>query len=241
MYDTNVLSVKKYGENLVKVSMLSACRVSGFEDDKKYVKKGTVNIAKLDNNLSRAKNRVRELALCNPWRYWCTFTISPEKYDRYNLEVYKKDLSIFIRNLNMYRDEKIKYLLIPEMHQDGAWHMHGFINGLCDSDLVVNSNGYYTWKKYNDKFGYMSLSLINDLEKTASYSLKYMTKDSSRNVSELGAHLYYASHGLNTAVSLYKGHADFHGDWDWIHPDGYVRTKTIDLRKEDLAEYIEVM
>lgn len=240
-YDMNVLSIKKYGDNFVKVAMLSSCRISGFEDELHYVSKCTVNSCKLSNNLSRAKSKVMELALCNPWEYWCTFTISPEKYDRYNLKKYKNDFSKFINNLNSSRKSKIRYLLIPEMHADGAWHMHGFIYGLLDSDLVLNDNGYLTWQKYNYKFGFMSLSKIRNLESTAKYSMKYMTKDSSRNVSELGAHLYYASHGLNTAMQVYKGHGEFHGEWDWIHSDGYVKIATLDLRKTTLEEYVEVM
>ena len=246
-FDRDVLTVKKYGDNIVKVSMLSSCRVSGFEDSFNYVPKSTVNDSKLDNNLSRAKSRVMEFALCNPWKYWCTFTISPEKYDRYNLKAYKKDFSEFIHTLNRSRIEKITYILIPEMHEDGAWHMHGFINGLSDTELKPtgnfgkDGNEYFTWPKYHYKFGFMSLSAIRDLERTAKYSMKYMTKDNSRNVTELGAHLYYASHGLKSAERIYKGHGEFHGEWDWSHPDGYLKIKTLDLRETTLEEYIEVM
>lgn len=239
-YDRDVLTIKKYGD-YVKVSMLSSCRVSGFEDDRRFTPKCMVNDSKLDNNLSRAKSKVMELALCNPWEYWCTFTISPEKYDRYNLKSYKNDFSEFLHTLNRSRKNKISYLLIPEMHSDCAWHMHGFIHGLLDSDLKLNDNGYLTWQKYNDKFGFMSLSKIKNLEHTAKYSMKYMVKDSSRNVTELGAHLYYASHGLKTAEKIYKGHGEFHGSWDWVHPDGYLKIKTFDLRETDLEQYIEVM
>lgn len=241
LYDRDVLSIKKYGENIVKVSMLSCCRVSGFDEEKKVSLKGSVNDCKLDNNISRAKARVLELALCNPWSYWCTFTLSSELYDRYNLKKFQRDFSEFLHTLNRSREIKITYILIPEMHGDGAWHMHGFVNGLVDSDLALNSNGYMTWLKYNDKFGFMSISPIKDLEKCAYYSLKYMTKDSSKNVSELGSHLFYASHGLATAKQLYKGHGEFHGDYDWIHPDGFVKIKTLDLRENALEEYIEVL
>lgn len=240
-YERDLLSVKKYGENLAKVTYLSCCRVAGFEDEKKFVPKGSVNDSKLDNNISRAKGKVLELVLCNPWEYWCTFTISPDKYDRYNLKKYKHDFSEFLHTLNRSRDSKITYILIPEMHEDGAWHMHGFINGLQDSDLSLNSNGYLTWLRYNQKFGFMSLSKIKDLESAAKYSLKYMTKDSSKNVSELGAHLFYASHGLKTAEKIYKGQGIFHGDWDFIHPEGYLKIATLDLREITLEECIEVL
>lgn len=240
-YDLDVLTVNKLGDNLVKVSMLSSCRVSGFEHDSHFSPKCSVNSSKLSNNISRAKSKVYELALCNSWSYWCTFTISPEKYDRYNLDVYRKDFSEFLHTVNKYRDSKIKYLLIPEMHKDGAWHMLGFLDGLLESDLQLNDNGYLTWPKYNNKFGFMSLSLIRDLERTAKYSMKYMTKDISKNVSELGAHLYYASHGLKSSKRIYKGHGVFHGEWDWVHPNGYVRVKTLDLREITLEECIEVL
>ena len=127
------------------------------------------------------------------------------------------------------------------MHQDGAWHIHGFIMGLSENDIVVNDNGYLTWKQYNNKFGFMSMSKIEDLERCSSYALKYMTKDASKNVSELGNHLYYASQKLNVAERIYKGHGVFHGTWDWEHPDGYCKIKTIDTRYQDIEEFVEVL
>lgn len=246
-YDRDVLTIKKYGDNMVKVSMLSSCRVSGFEDSVNYVPKGTVNNYKLENNITRAKSKVMELALCNPWKYWCTFTLDKNKYDRFDLKIFKKDFSEFIHNLNRRRVEKITYILIPERHKDGAWHMHGFLNGLSDEELKPtgnfdkDGNEYFTWFKYHNKFGFMSLSLIRNLEHTAKYSMKYMTKDNSLNVVALGGHMYYASHGLKTAERIYKGHGEFHGEWDWSHPDGYLKIKTLDLRETTLEEYIEVM
>lgn len=241
-YEDNVLSVKQYGEHIVKVSMLSKCRISGIEDEpKNYVEKNTVNTEKLVNNLARAKSKVRELILCNDWDFWCTFTISPEKYDRYNLKAYFMDFAEFIHNTNKRRTEKVKYLFIPEMHQDNAWHIHGFIANLQDKDITVNQNGYLTWTEYDKRFGYMSMSKIQDKEKCSSYALKYMTKDSSKNVSELGAHLYYASQKLKVATQLYKGQGNLHCDWDWVHPDGYCRVKTFDTRYTDIEEFIEVL
>lgn len=247
-YERDVLSVKKYGDYNVRISLLSSCRVSGYEEEKKKGLKCTVNDCKLDNNLSRAKSNVYELAFCNLWQYWCTFTLDEKKINRYDLDNFIKVFSEFIHNLNRRRESKVMYLLVPEMHDDGAWHMHGFIKGLLDSDLCPTGNfdketgeEYFTWKKYHDKFGFMSFSKIRDLERASKYCLKYMTKDNSRNVTKLGAHLYYHSHGLNKAERIFKGKAEFHGEWDWIHPEGYVKCKDIDLRETALEECIEVM
>ena len=124
---------------------------------------------------------------------------------------------------------------------DGAWHMHGFVSGLNDDDLGLNDNGYYTWLKYNDKFGYMSLSKIKDIDRASNYALKYMTKNNERNISELGAHLYYASQNLKKAELIYKGHGKLHCEWDWEHEEGFCKIKNVDLNKVALEEIFEVL
>lgn len=243
-YEHDIYTVKQLGEHTVKIAYCSALREAGWEDDRPYVKKGSVNDEKLSNNLSRAKNTVREYALCNPWDYWCTFTIDPQKYDRHNLDAFMRDFAKFLNNYNSYncpQEYKVKYLLVPEQHKDGAWHLHGFIKGIKPSDLYVNQYGYLTWKQYEQKFGFISMDKIKDLDKASSYILKYMTKDTDKNVTDLHRHLYYASHGLEKAVELYRGKANYHGSWDWEHPDGYVKIKTLDVRKDNISDYMEVM
>lgn len=248
IYDHDVIIVKRFGEHLTKVIFLSSVRKRGYEaEDKAFSKKGSVNDVKLDVNLSRAKSKVKELVLCNPWDYWCTFTISPEKYDRYDLKVFYKAFSEFIHSYNRRCEDsdKVKYILVPEKHKDGAWHMHGFIKGIRKKDLFINSNGYLSWKQYNDKFGFISMDNLRDSERASSYMMKYMTKDTFNNVSELGAHLYYASKRLNVAESIFQGHAEelpCDWDWDWEHPDGYFKIKTLDDRKgEDISKFLEII
>lgn len=243
-YDYNVTSVKQYGDNIYRVCTMAACRNSGYESPlKAYTKKNTVNEHKLSNNVVRARTTVKEYALCNKWSYFVTLTISPEKYDRMNLKAYYTDLSTFIHNLNRRRpvEQKIKYVLIPELHKDGAWHMHGLIQGLSEKDLSINKNGYFTWEKYNKRFGFMSLDTVQDIDRLANYILKYLTKDVEKSVTELGAHLYYASKGLERAELLYRGKAELHCDYDYEHPDGYCRIKTFDNRKENMMDYLEIL
>lgn len=127
------------------------------------------------------------------------------------------------------------------MHKDGAWHMHGFLNGIRDKDIYINDNGYLSWLPYEKKFGYISMSPIKDIDRAASYMLKYISKDIGKGVTDLGAHLYYASQGLKRAELLYRGHAQLHCKWDWEHPDGYCKIKTFDTRIDDISEYIEVL
>lgn len=245
VYDHDIFTVKQYGEHMTKLSYLSAVRKPGYVAvGKDSSKKGSVNTEKLACNILRAKSKVREYGFCNDWDFFCTFTLSPEKYDRHNLQKFQKDFSEFLHNYNRRckEDEKVAYLLVPEMHKDGSWHMHGLIKGIRQKDLYVNKYGYLTWKQYEDRFGFISMDKIKDHEKVVIYLTKYITKEMSGTVRELGAHLYYASKGLATSLELYRGKASFHGTWDWEHPEGYCKIKTFDDRKgEDISECLELI
>ena len=76
LYDYDVSTVKQLGEHTVKVTYTSACRIKGMEDEAVHIAKCSVNTEKLNNNICRARSKVQEMVLCNPWDYWCTFTIS---------------------------------------------------------------------------------------------------------------------------------------------------------------------
>lgn len=222
--------------NIVRVCNLSAVRKGGLECGV-HTEKCSVNDEKIRCNLSRAKSKVREYVLCNDWDYFCTLTLSPERYDRHNLKKYIHDLSRFIQNYNRYcsDDEKVRYLFIPEMHKDGSWHLHGFIRGIRERDMYINSNGYTSWTQYDEKFGYLSFSKIADKGNCSKYALKYITKDSAKSVTELGNHIYYCSKGLNTSELLYRGKAELLCEWDYETEDGYCRIKEL---PEDSVPYL---
>lgn len=241
-YQHDILSIKQYGYSHAKVSYHSSCRTSGFEDNnRKFSPKGSVNDTKLYNNLCRTKELIREKGLCNPWQFFCTLTIDPKLHEKFNLKSIQCDISNFIHNQNRRRDDKISYLLIPEMCKDGAWHFHGFLNGLRDSDLSINKYGYLTWDRYNEKFGYVNMQKIDNQLAMVLYCLKYITKDCQKSVTELGARMFFASKGLKGAKQVYKGQGVFHGNWGWEHPDGWCKTVMLDLSEITLEECIEVL
>ena len=180
----------------------------GHQGKKEFVR-GKPNDCKLDNSLSRTKSMVLELALCNPWDWFVTLTLDATKFDRYDLPQWRKSFAQWVRNYNRLHNTHIAYLLLPERHKDGAWHMHGLLSGLPDSDLIVNDHGYMDWPAYARKYGYISMGKVRDRERTAKYMTKYVTKDMSDRAGELHAHLYYASQGLRRAEVLHAGYAVF--------------------------------
>lgn len=242
LYDYDVSTIKQMG-CFIRIANLKACRHPGLVLDRKFSKKGTVNLFKLENNIARAKSIVREYALCNEWDFFCTFTINKNLYDRYDFPTFYKHFAKFISNYNRScnEEEKVKYLLIPEMHKDGAWHMHGLLKGIRNKDTYINKNGFMSWKQYEERFGFISFSPIDDINRCCNYILKYISKDISKSVSELGCHLYYAPNGLKRGELLFRGNLRLKCNWDYETPDGFCRIKNFDNRHEDYTSMIEVM
>lgn len=198
--------LKQYG-NRLKLIVCKVCRVSGWENDAEIrgFLRGAINDEKLECNIARARSSIFELAMCNPWEYFVTLTIDAKKYDRHNLGEYYQALAVFLMNYRRTNGCKIQYLFIPEPHQDGAWHMHGFLNGLSKDKLELNAQGYLDWPDYRKKFGYISLGAVRDSEAAAWYITKYISKDLAARKMDLNAHLYYCSKGLQRAKVIKKG------------------------------------
>lgn len=188
--------VKKYGDKY----KITICRFDIWgEKTKNGDAKKNVNDEKLDYNISRAKGKVFEYAKCNEWQYFATLTLDRKKRNRYDLKEYIKELGQFIRNERKRTGTDIKYLLIPEQHKDGAWHMHGYFDGICPSDVTENAQGYYQWQRYSQMFGYCSLDYIKHKDKCDNYITKYISKDMGGKTVEKNKKLYYSSKGLSTA------------------------------------------
>lgn len=221
-YLRNVAILKSYGEKTYKITRSSCLRNKGvILPECAYTPKGTVNKEKLSNNISRARNKVREYVLCNDFAYFCTFTIDATKYDRYGLKEYHKAFAHWIRDYNRKHGLCVQYVLIPEQHKDGAWHEHGFIMGLLAEHLTAftlaeklpkyirqklqKGEPIFNWLPYANKFGFVDIEPIHSRECAASYVTKYITKELEHSVTEIGAHLFYASQGLQKAVELKRG------------------------------------
>lgn len=204
LHERDICIIKKYGSHGYKITLCRSIRKKGFEVElNKHV---AVNTEKLDNNISRARNKIFEYAYCNSWDYFVTLTIDSKKYDRSDLKTYYKDFSHFLRNYRAKYETDIQYLFIPELHSDGvSWHMHGFIKGLPATALSTNINGYLDWFDYRKKFGYISIDRIHNSEACAKYITKYVSKNLSDCVKEINAKMYYCSRGLQKAEEIKRG------------------------------------
>ena len=253
--DQSILKVYGYGCNKkIKLINLSCLRTSGIEDvlDYGYIR-CTVNDEKLDDNIIRTKNKIFELAFCNPWQYFFTGTLNKEFYDRTNLEKWHKDLTQWLRDQGRKYGNKIDFLLIPELHEDGqSWHIHGFLNGLSDEVLVQfrlgqrmgkalaekvkNGDTVYNWPAYQKKFGFCDLEPIRNYEAISKYITKYINKNLAKSVKELNAHLYYHSRGLKFAEVINKGACFYDMSSITTYVGDYVRVAWLDYDENLLKE-----
>ena len=149
----------------------------------------------------------------------------------------------------------VKYLLIPERHQDGSWHMHGFLHGLPMDHLtefttadhipykILNrlqaNKRVFTWTAYAQRFGFSVIELVENHEASSKYMTKYITKEAMSTITELNAHMFYASKGLQSSTVINQDlltraitTPDYAND--------YVRVKWFDDCTTALAHFEEV-
>lgn len=238
-YYRDIAILKKYNDNTYKLSLCRCIPKKGYELNKKRIT--GVNNAKLDNNISRAKSKVLEYALCNKFDYFVTLTIDKTKFDRYKLKEYYKDFSKWLNNYNRLNNTKIKYILIPEQHKDGAWHMHGLMSGIRDKhiyrftltdniprkikDIIIAGDDVYSWTSYAKKYGYITMTKIKSVERVSRYITKYINKDMANSIKDLGAHMYYCSKGLNVATEIKRGALSHNNAPKFDFENDYVKIK----------------
>lgn len=200
-------TIHQYREDIYKVVAFKGNR----DPDKVFIRDREDhqrNEIKLDNSFSRARSMVLQYALCNPWTYFFTGTLDRQKFDRYDLDTFNSRLTQFIRDKRKIYESKIQYLLVPEKHKDGAWHIHGLVHNLPDAAVCgfappapkkLIDGGFLNWPDYMHKFGFCSLAPIRDPIATAYYISKYVSKDLAQREGDLGKHLYFHSRPLKKA------------------------------------------
>ena len=98
-YITDYYNIKEYNKDIYKITYCKLpIKRAGFENKANFKRSRDINDSKLSNNVTRARTRVFELAICNDFEYFITLTINKEKLDRYELKEYIKKLGQFIRN-----------------------------------------------------------------------------------------------------------------------------------------------
>lgn len=152
----------------------------------------------------RARVNVFDLAVCNQFDLFCTFTYDPEQFDRTSYEETYGALRTWLSNRVQRRG--LKYVAVPEYHRDGsAIHFHM----LCNSDAVdlVDSGHRRGGKRvYNIPswtFGFSTAQYITgerSVDFVSKYVSKYMTKANGR---KIGGRYYLSGGDLIRPTYIY--------------------------------------
>ena len=179
---------------------------------------------RFQNNISRAKSRVRELALCNDWEWFFTLTVAPDKGIRYSLPDVQRKVSDTVANFNKRYSCSMKYLFVPEQHKDCAWHVHGLLFGVPLKAVETSpaNRHYFHLPYFLNAIGFNSVDRIKDHNRCASYITKYISKDMTGQQLEKGRRLFWASRGLSGKELFFSGETsqeqvfDFENDFVFV-------------------------
>lgn len=158
-------------------------------------------------SMHRAKEKIYGYIMANEWEYWATQTFNKETIDRYDLDEIVKKYSQKLRNLKKRNYPELKWLIVPEQHKDGAWHLHMFMSGIpkdrmkysgCDHYSGDKKRPIYNWLDTAD-YGFNYYMYIGEVEPQeweimAKYVMKYITKDLA--TCRFNKKKYWSSRGL---------------------------------------------
>ncbi len=150
----------------------------------------------------RAIKNCRDIGMCNPdLTLFVTLTLDESKIDRY-------DYSEIVKNLNTWLDNRVrrnglKYLVIPELHKDGAVHFHGLFNDVLDrrfSGVVQKGKRVFNLPDWTLGFTNCMRITGNDAtKKVTEYVLKYITKTADK----VGGRYYLHGGKLDKPINAY--------------------------------------
>lgn len=141
----------------------------------------------------RARQQIKDYALCSDFSFFVTLTLDKEKINRYDISEIVKRLRIWLDN--RVRRKGLRYILVPERHKDGAIHFHGFFNDVLN---IVESghsdkNGHVIYNLPDWDFGFTTaIRLYGEYEKAVAYVCKYVGKSSEK----IGGRWYYSGGDL---------------------------------------------
>lgn len=181
----------------------------------------------------RARSRLRDYARSNSFAYFVTLTLAAERVtDRYDIDACVKDMRTWLDN--RCRRNGLQYVLVPELHKDGAIHFHGFFNDALEMvDSGTLSNGGKPKKPrtkqqraallqagwhivYNVPawgFGFSTaIPLYGDYEAAISYCCKYVGKRLAADSvpQKIGGRWYYSG-GKLALPDVQAADLDFEG------------------------------
>lgn len=194
----NIITLKKYENSLAygykktKSEPCTALIPKIIQDSqKKSANRAKSNLRDLINSNFGALPRVQRNG--RKGLRFVTLTFAENLQDRNEANEY---LHKFIKRLQYFLQEDIKYVCVPEKQKRGAIHYHILI--YCS---------FIHWKDLlslwtNKKDGSAWINRIKDIHNVGSYVAKYLEKQGE--INETGKKRFFSSHGMKDATKRYR-------------------------------------
>jgi len=166
---------------------------------------------KIQTSISRAKRTIIDYGLNNEFNYFVTITFDDDKKcNSFDYDETKKKLLQSFNNFQKRKDKNFKYLIVPEIHDSGRIHFHGWFYTERDDLLKYmfydkkTKHRVYRHETFFEQFGAITCVKINDYTLGAAlYIVKYISKDLG-GIKLPFKQYYFASKGLKRSEVIYK-------------------------------------
>ena len=206
----------------------------------------TSNETDLERSIRRSKKLVNDYMLCNQFELFGTFTIGVDHYDNNHS---KNKLKNWLKN-QRDRNGRFKYVVVPELHKDGAIHFHVVLDNYSGklkksrsskTNKLLHKHGKPVYEFDEYKSGFTEVQYIGqtaeDHAKINNYIRKYIKKDM---VTIFGKKRYWASQGLKKPIreDNPQWYMDIEADDKYTNDYGTIYTY-INLEDKPLPTYVE--
>ena len=99
-----------------------------YETNHKKPTKQQTTEQSIHRSVRRTRSTISDIVLCNKFDMWCTFTFDKLKHDRYDIAHCKSTMNLWLHRQQV-RSDDFSYLIVPELHKDGALHFHALLRG----------------------------------------------------------------------------------------------------------------
>lgn len=218
--------IKHYPSGQMRVSVYSAdiVRAPGWEAQQPRQRREADpdkgQVGSVDRAKRRAKAALYDIAMSNEFKYFVTLTLDSSKINRYDMKEITRRVNYWLDN--GVRRHGLQYVLVPELHRDGAVHYHGFFNDalpVVDSGTLSTGQGkprkprsmaqrqmwlddgahiVYNIPKWNLGFS-TAIELYGDYRAAVGYVGKYITKTADK----VGGRWYYSGGALRRPEESY--------------------------------------
>lgn len=215
------MKITTYNNNSYKINLYKKSLYRNYSINNKKNKDTSTRDVSMESYQHTIK-KIYETARSNSWDWFITITFNENKIDRFDYNKVVKKLTEWLdsRRRKDKNSQDFGYIIVPEQHENGAWHFHGLFNN-CDKvfnfkDSGIKKNGQIIYNMKKWKYGFTTATRIQSQQKVSKYICKYIKPSM---FFEKNRKRYYVSKNLNKPKVNYlitdiKFWLDLYKDYD---------------------------